>query len=198
MRVRTLMVADPITVSVKTPVDQTIAIMRDHSIRHLPVVDAGNRLVGWATMSDLRQGLIPSMVANLNLADIMVRTPYTIGPDDDVEDAAQLIYLKKIGGLPVVEKDGTLVGVLTVTDLLRAFIEMMGLLTQSWRLDIDLAGHEDGFREVTRIIQENGGRVLSVAMASHRTDKEIVYVRLAGGDLADVRDALCGAGYEVQ
>jgi acetoin utilization protein AcuB len=191
------MAKNPIRVLVTTSVGDAIGIMRDNSIRHLPVVDAAGKLAGWATLSDLRQGLIPSMVADLSLKDLMIENPHTVSPGDDVEDAAQLIYQKKIGGMPVVDGDGALVGVITVTDILRAFIEMMGLLTQSWRLDVSVTGHADGFADASRIIQEHGGHILSVAMAAHRRDEEIVYFRMKGQEAPEIRRALEKAGYEI-
>jgi hypothetical protein len=80
-------------------------------------------------------GLIPSMLGDVDLKDLMITDPITVAPEDDIETAAQIIYKHKIGGLPVT-KNGRLVGIITETDMLRAFIDMMGILSSTSRLDV--------------------------------------------------------------
>ncbi len=165
MRVRSLMIKDPLTISDSTSVQEAIHLMQDNSIRHLPVVDASNRLQGWATLSDMKQGLLPAMVTGLMVADLMVKDIITIHPDADVEVAARIIYEKKIGGMPVVDDDNKVVGVMTVTDLLNAFINIMGILTSGTRLDVNIGEEPDGFEKVSGIIRSEGGEVVSVSIA---------------------------------
>ena len=81
-----------------------------NSIRHLPVVTKGNKLYGFLTLADLKQGLIPSMVSDISLDDLIIKAPITVSPDDDIEFAAQLIYKYKIGGMPVVKNDQLVAG----------------------------------------------------------------------------------------
>ena len=125
MRIRSLMIKDPITVSDRTSVQEAIHLMQENAIRHLPVVNASEKLVGWVTLSDMKQGLLPAVVTGLSLADLMIKDPITIHPDADVETAAQIIYQRKIGGMPVVDGDDKVLGVITVTDILGAFIKIM-------------------------------------------------------------------------
>jgi len=75
------------------------------------------------------------MLEELTLEDVMVRKPHVAFPDMPLEEAARLILEKRIGGLPVV-MNGKLVGVITVVDILTAFITMIGMLSQSSRLDV--------------------------------------------------------------
>ena len=93
--------------------------MKVNSIRHLPVVSKERKLKGFVTLADLKQGLIPSMVGDISLQDLMVKNPIVVDPDDDIEIAAQLIYKHKIGGMPVIKND-KVVGILTESDILRA------------------------------------------------------------------------------
>ncbi len=125
MKIQALMVSDPITITSQASISEAIELMKINSIRHLPVISGKNLLEGFLTLSDLKQGLIPSMLGDLNLQDLMIKEPITVHPDDDVEIAAQLIYKHKIGGMPVVD-NGRLVGIITATDILRTFIDMMG------------------------------------------------------------------------
>jgi len=135
MKIHSLMIPKPITITEKASISEAIELMKINSIRHLPVVAKKNMLAGLVTLADLKQGLIPSMVAGVTLSDLIIKNPITVHPDDDIEIAAQLIYKHKIGGMPVV-KNGKLAGIITGTDILRAFIEMMGMLTARSRIDV--------------------------------------------------------------
>ena len=130
MRVRELMTGGPISVAPQTPVFEARQLMMQARIRHLLVLDHG-RLVGIITDRDIRLNW-PSqatslsvwelnyLLAKLTVDGIMSRTVISVGPDRPVADAARLMLDHKIGGLPVVE-DGLVIGILTETDIVRAF-----------------------------------------------------------------------------
>ena len=197
MNVGALMVKDPFTISDRTSVQEAIHLMQDHAIRHLPVVDRSKKLLGWVTLADMKQGLLPAMVTGLSVADLMIKDPITVHTDDDIEVVARVIYEKKIGGMPVVDDKNKVVGVMTVTDLLNAFINIMGILTNGTRLDVNVGEEPDGFENVSRIIHNNGGKVISVGIAGHITDKNIHYFRLKQCPAEPIIKALEDDGYEV-
>ncbi|MFZ7126971.1 MAG: CBS and ACT domain-containing protein [Desulfobacterales bacterium] len=196
MKIEDLMVREPITVNERSTISDAIGIMKTNSIRHLPVVGKDNQLVGFVTLADLKQGLIPSMVGDLGLKDLMIRNPVTVSPDTDVEIAAQLIYKRKIGGLPVVDK-GRLVGIITVTDILGAFVNMMGLLSASSRIDTAIENRPGALRKAIQVIHEQGGDIINIAMAGKSGNKRIYYFRLAECDTAAISAALEKAGVTV-
>jgi acetoin utilization protein AcuB len=148
------------------------------------------------TLADLKQGLIPSMLGDLTLQDLMIREPITVGPDDDIEFAAQLIYKNKIGGLPVIRGD-RLVGIITATDILRTFIDMMGILSSTSRIDVVVGDQSGGLKKALQIINDLGGDILNVGMTMQQTGKRIYYFRLAACETADIQKALQKQGYEV-
>jgi acetoin utilization protein AcuB len=129
--VRDLMSRTPITASSDTSVLDARALMAKERIRHLPVTDSNGELLGIVTDRDIRLTL-PSpattlsvwemnhLLAKLAVGDVMTKSPITVDPDRDAREAAWLMLEHKIGALPVL-KDGRLVGILTETDLLRAF-----------------------------------------------------------------------------
>ena len=197
MRIRSLMIKDPITVSDRTSVQEAIHLMQENAIRHLPVVNAKEKLLGWVTLSDMKQGLLPAVVTGLSLADLMIKDPITIHPDADVETAAQIIYQRKIGGMPVVDGDDKVLGVITVTDILGAFIRIMGILTQGSRLDVNVGHEPEGFEKVSRIIHDQGGEIISVGIAPDTSDKKIYYFRLKECPLEPIVKALQKKKYEV-
>ena len=197
MRIRSLMFKDPITVSDRTSVQEAISIMQENSIRHLPVVKRSNELVGWVTLSDMKQGLLPAVVTGLSVADLMIRDPITIHADDDIETAAQIIYERKIGGMPVIEGDNRVLGVITVTDILGAFIKIMGILTSGSRLDVNVGNEPKGFENVSRIIHDQGGEIVSVGIALDMADEKIYYFRLRDCQMEPIVRALQDQDYEV-
>ena len=111
-------------------------LMRDRKIRHLPVVDGTGRLVGIVTARDLRQALfapavqagdvdLRSALEALSVGDVMTRGVVSVGAMETIRDAARLMHERRLGALPVVD-DGRPVGILTETDVLQAFQDLLG------------------------------------------------------------------------
>lgn len=129
--VRELMTPTPISVSPRTPVDEARALMQQHRIRHLPVLDH-ERLVGMVSDRDIRL-VLPSpatslsvyeigyLLTRLTVVEIMARFPITIAPDRPVTEAVRRMLANKVGALPVVAQ-GKVVGIVTRTNLLQAFL----------------------------------------------------------------------------
>ncbi len=136
MLVSDWMVTDPVTVTPDTKLFEAQKTMRDGGFRRLPVVAQG-RLVGIVTDRDLREAA-PSkatslsvfelnyLLSRLTVKDVMKTAVLTVSPDDPIERAALLMSEHKISGLPVLDGD-TVVGILTITDLLQAFVSMLDL-----------------------------------------------------------------------
>ena len=196
MKINDLMIPDPITITEKASVSDAIELMKVNSIRHLPVVSQKKILKGFLTLADLKQGLIPSMLGDLTLTDLMIKKPITVDPDNDIEIAAQLIYKHKIGGIPVVKKN-KLVGIITESDILRAFIDMMGILTASSRIDVVITDEPGSFRKALQIINDNGGDIINVGMTAQQTSKRTYYFRLSVCKTDIIKKALEDSGFEV-
>ncbi len=196
MKINALMIPNPITITEKASVSDAIELMKVNSIRHLPVVSQKKILKGFLTLADLKQGLIPSMVGDLTLTDLMIKKPITVEPDNDIELAAQLIYKHKIGGIPVVKKN-KLVGIITESDILRAFIDMMGILTASSRIDVVIKDEPGLFRKALQIINDNGGDIINVGITAQQTSKRIYYFRLSVCKTDIIKKALEDSGFDV-
>jgi acetoin utilization protein AcuB len=122
----------PMTVRPEESVRTASQRMWDHSIRHLPVVTGEGTLVGIITDRDLRQASTSdephlaayewtALLEKLTVQEVMTRQVTTVRRSTPVAAAAQLFIEKKFGCLPVVRDDNTLDGIITVTDLLRAY-----------------------------------------------------------------------------
>ncbi len=196
MLVARRMTRDPIDISPEASIQEAIELMKTHSIRHLAVVDEQERLVGWVSDTELRGVFIASMIEELTVGDVMIADPITVSSTDVLEQAALLISKHKIGGMPVLE-DGKLVGIITVVDILEAFVDIMGVLGSSSRLDVRLGDSRDAFPEVSRIIREHDGEIISVGILSQESPERIYSFRIEKCDTEPLRQALEEQGYEV-
>jgi acetoin utilization protein AcuB len=121
MQIVNVMTPDPIVIDVHDTLANAKIAMEKGGFRRVPVVEHG-RLVGILTERDLREytGYLESTRVNSAM-----RTPLImVTPHNTVEDAARLMLKHKIGGLPIIA-DGKLVGIVTTTDLLRAFLRVV-------------------------------------------------------------------------
>jgi acetoin utilization protein AcuB len=133
MRVQDIMTTGPITVPGDMPVLDARQLMLKHRIRHLLVTD-GRKLLGIVTDRDIRLNLpspatslsvweVNYLLARLTVDSVMTRTVITVDSERDAVEAAALMLDHKIGALPVID-NGIMVGIVTETDVLRAFVAM--------------------------------------------------------------------------
>ena len=196
MKIKSWMHPSPITINREALLQDAQKLMKENDFRHLPVVDEDDNMVGFITESDLREFSFPSMVDDIPVHQVMVINPITINQNSSVETAAKLIHDYKIGGLPVLDKK-KLVGIITLSDLLAAFIELMGLLKSSTRLDVIVA-KKGGVDDVTRIIKKYNGEIVSVALESQTSRRKVHYFRLDKCENVDpIVKALEKAGHKV-
>ncbi len=192
MVVQHRMKPNPISVSPHDSFRHAMTLIRQRGIRHLPVVE-GDRLVGIVTDRDIRQaspsaatGLevheLTYLLEQVKVREIMTEKVVTVSPETLIEEAARLMLRHRIGGLPVVE-EGRLVGIITETDILQAFVDLMGLQQEQTRLELVLEDRPGAFLEVCRLIQEQGGDIVSVVSttATHQgVEKRLMTFRLEG------------------
>jgi acetoin utilization protein AcuB len=133
--VRDVMTRQVVTVDPDTPCDKARRLMEEKRIRHLPVVAEG-RLVGMVSDRDVRSAAAGG--ASAPASRIMTRDPVTVSSATRVEHAARRMLDGRFGSLPVVDGNA-LVGIVTYTDLLRAFVDVIETATQE-RIAVDFAG----------------------------------------------------------
>jgi len=120
MLIGDMMTNGPVTVSSWDTLRKAAEIMKNGGFRRLPVVERG-RLVGIITDRDIRSHI--GFLDSTSIGSAMTANPKTINPRMTVEDAARLMIEHKIDGLPVLDK-GKLVGILTSTDVMKAFLQV--------------------------------------------------------------------------
>jgi|YelNatPaOPRAMG01_1025707.scaffolds.fasta_scaffold00164_3 acetoin utilization protein AcuB len=197
MKVSEWMTKDVISITKDRSIQECVNLMKRHSIRHLPVVEDG-KLVGLVTEGDLRQIFLASLIEDLTIKDVMISDPITVSPDTEIEDAAKVIFYNKIGGLPVVDEEDRLLGIITVADILAAFIEIMGVLKATSRIDVILGDDPEAFEKVSSLIRDRGGEIVSVGISGHRIRrKRVYYFRLKKCNVRHLAKVLERAGYQV-
>jgi acetoin utilization protein AcuB len=209
MLVEHRMKPDPITISPETGVLEASRLLRQYRIRHLPVVKGG-QLVGILTDRDLKR-VSPSPATSLSVyevnylldkleaKEVMVKQVVTVGPTTTVEEAARLMVAHRIGGLPVLE-DGRLVGILTETDALEAFIEAMGIRGTCSRVEVVVEDTPAALYAVGEIVKERGGDIASIvtARATHRgRESKVLVMRIEDGEPEALVQAIEKAGLPV-
>jgi acetoin utilization protein AcuB len=131
--VKDWMTADVFTVTADMTVPDASSLMRDHQIRRLPVVDRDKKLIGIVSMSDILAANpsnatmldiweVNYLLTRLKIEKIMTRDPYCVRADSTIKEAAQLMHDHKVGGIPVVDKDRHVVGIITESDIFRLLI----------------------------------------------------------------------------
>jgi acetoin utilization protein AcuB len=169
--------------------------MQTGGFRRLPVVSEG-KLVGILTDRDLREH--QGYLEHTKINGVMTEKPVTVTPATTLEDAAQIMLERQFGGLPVVA-DGRLVGIITASDILQAFLDVMGASHGgSTRIDFVLEGEEHGFVEATRLVAREGGEVLGVGTYRENLgENPVCYLRLLSGSPEKIAKALRASGFNV-
>jgi acetoin utilization protein AcuB len=135
MKARDVMSAGPASVRTSAPLREAIDVLHSLNVRHLPIVDHRGELVGLVSDRDLRvlslshlvrEGRLDDAAARLErpVSEFMSRGIFTVGPDTDIRDIANLMTDQQIGAVPVVNADGTLVGMVSYVDLLRELVPL--------------------------------------------------------------------------
>lgn len=138
MKVKKFMTADPVVIDQSQPIHEAKRLLEEHRFRHLPIVDDG-KVVGILSDRDIIRTLAISESVmsfcgidtrdEVYIRDIMADQVIYLTPEDHLKDAARIMEKHKIGCLPVVE-NGSLVGIITATDILKVFSEMMEYIGQ--------------------------------------------------------------------
>ena len=173
MLVKDRMTRDPVTITPNTSFPEAVRIIRQHRIRHLPVVGHEKELVGIVARTDLMHAS-PSVatpanvfemsyvLANLHIREVMSSPPITVSEETPLEEAAKVMVERKFGCLPVM-RNGELVGVITETDIFKTFVEVLGGGDPSLRVTVLVSDVRGELARVAGIISGLGGNICSVA-----------------------------------
>lgn len=218
MLVKDCMTRHPIMISPETPAAEAQKIMSENKVRHLPVVGDGKRLMGLVTQSSF--SIKPDMLGSLNvweisrrLSDVKVKQVMvkadkvvTVAPDRTAERAARMMKDHKLGCLPVID-DGIVVGILSETDLLQAFQEMLGLPATGVRVIMRMPNRPGEFAKLMNIMAKQNWGVMGIGTYPSRRvegyydavlkipdvtleDVRAKLIEVEGQEIVDIRDVV--------
>ncbi len=161
-----------ITIGPKTSLDEALSLMTKEHIRRLPVVDHSGSLIGIVTELDLLKASpsaatslsvweIKSLLSSYPVEKIMTREVASVTEDLPIEEAARIMSDRKIGGLPVFSCE-SVVGIITETDIFKAFLEVFGAREAGLRLTVELGKEPGILAKLTGAIFELGGNIISL------------------------------------
>jgi acetoin utilization protein AcuB len=210
MFVTEMMKTDLVAVNPETKLSEARSLMMEGNFRHLPVVDAEGKLVGIVTDRDMRDAHPSSLldeesyqktldkVMQHTISEIMTAEPITVAPYYTLQDTLLIIGKKKVGALPVVDEEGHLKGIMSTRDLLRAFVNIMGIEEPGTLLCI-LVNEEPGqLKKIVDIAYEENVSLGSVLVARDwDTEKRAIFPYLLTNNVMSIKKKLLALGFEL-
>jgi len=197
-----------VTIDKDALIHEAVDKMNRHRFRHLPVVDADNRLIGIVTDRDIRSALPPGHLRDADkedkpadlsrtkIKDIMTPNPVTASLSYAIQDALLLIQEHRVGALPVVDDQGILKGIISVRDLLRSFITVLGIGEPGTLLCIIVEEKLGQMKKIVDAITEENISFGSILVARHwDKNKRAVFPYLLTQNIAPVKRKLKKMGY---
>lgn len=203
------MTRDPLTMTPDVTITRAAEVMSQRKIRRIPVVEddsARPRLLGIVSSTDILHayspdvnpfGILPAETRGhvRTVGEIMTARPLTTTPEAPIEEVARVLRDKKIGALPVVRGE-QVVGIITESDIFRAFLGLMGADKGGVRITFDLTSGDDAIALVTTLARRHGLRLASVMTTSYER-QELAVVRVHGHATQAFTDELWSSGYRV-
>lgn len=173
MLVKEWMSKTVVTIEEDTSLMEASQIMRENKVRRLPVMSKKGKIVGILSDRDIKAAS-PSkattldmhemyyLLSKLKIKEVMTKKPICISPDDTVPRAALIMLEKKITGLPVLDDDENLVGILTQGDVFRVLTSLTGVQCGGVLLAVELEDRGGSIKEAADVIRAAGGGMTSI------------------------------------
>ena len=117
------------------------------------------------------------LLGKLKVSDIMTKSVWTVRESDSVETAAYLLYTHKVGALPVVDGTNHITGIISDTDIFKAFVDIMGYNQTSTKVVIDTKDKVGVIAELSQIFTERGVNIISILSRTLAGDEREVTIR---------------------
>ncbi len=198
MLVKKWMSKDVVTVDENEAMSNATKLMKENSIRMLPVLKK-DKLTGVITDRDLKRASASDattldvhellyLLSNIKVKSIMTKNPITVSPDLTVEETAEILMDNKISGAPVVDDKGQVVGVITQVDIFKVLISLTGVGKRGIQFAFQVEDRPGSIREVTDVIRNYGGRMVSILSSYDDVPEGYrkVYIRIYDIDRAEL------------
>src|ERR1039458_2227261 len=209
MNVSMWMTRELLTVTVETPVAEAAKLMAQNHVRRLMVVEKwadGPHLLGIISAKDVIHAFPPHVnpfaiegpdarLTPTTVSQIMTANPRTTTPDTPIEEAAAVVCGGEIGALRVL-RGKPLAGVITESDIFRAFASLLGSDEKGARITFDTTKGEDVFELVGKLAKRKRIRIISLIW-TEQDQQPVCVVRIAGEGVDEVLDDLWSSGHIV-
>jgi acetoin utilization protein AcuB len=210
------MTPNPYTTSPDTSVGDTWRLMDEHKLTRLPVLDRG-KLVGMLTKKDF--GARPDLyfggtsiatryfsseqqqlLNKVKVRDVLPvnQSLVTIGPGAYVELAAKLLRDNKIGGLPVVDDHGTLIGIITQTDVFDAFLDLLAINRKGSRINLRVENSPEALVQIGQILGKYDVKIENLVTMEIQDEQHLLILRINTTNSKPIVAAFKEAGFIVE
>ena len=207
MFVANCMTKNPITIAPDVGIDEAAKIMDKGHFRRLPVVEHG-KLVGFFTNRDLLRASpsaattldrfeMRTLLSKIKVADVMQKNVITVTDTTTIEEAALVMAREKIGGMPVLSEVGKVVGIVSSTDIFRAFVTVMGLDSGKTRLTIAVADRKGVLRDIATVLADLDINIDSMVTIPQPSGTYDIIIRADIADVETVKERLAAKGFTV-
>ena len=207
MFVANCMTKNPITIAPDVGIDEAAKIMDKGHFRRLPVVEHG-KLVGFFTNRDLLRASpsaattldrfeMRTLLSKIKVADVMQKNVITVTDTTTIEEAALVMAREKIGGMPVLSEVGKVVGIISSTDIFRAFVTVMGLDSGKTRLTINVADRKGVLRDIATVLADLDINIDSMVTIPQPSGTYDIIIRADIADVETVKERLAAKGFTV-
>ncbi len=199
-----------VSIAPETKLSEVRTLMKDNNFRHLPVVDKDDKLIGIVTDRDMRDASPSSLLSDEEyqrtldrvmehtVSEIMTKDPLTISVYFTLQDTLMVMGSRKVGALPVVDEDGYLKGIMSTRDLLKAFVNVMGIGEPGTLLCI-LVNEEPGqLKKIVDIVTEENVSMGSVLVARYwDEEKRAIFPYLLTNNVLKIKQKLLEQGFDL-
>ncbi len=198
MLIREWMTKDAITVTVDTSMMKASKMLKENNIRRLPVVDDQGKIIGIVTDRDIKEAS-PSkattldvhelyyLLSEIKIRDIMTKNPFCVNVNGTVEKAAVVMREKKVEGLPVVDDEDRVVGIITETDIFNVMIEITGVYHGALQMGFNLPNTSGSLKAVLDDLRTFKVHIISILTSYEQSgpDTRHVYIRISDMDKSE-------------
>ncbi|MBU4258920.1 MAG: CBS and ACT domain-containing protein [Proteobacteria bacterium] len=200
MLVKNWMSKPVITVGENYSMQDAINLLKQHNIRMLPVMGKG-RVVGIISDRDLKKASASDVnisenheliYSKIKIKDIMTENPISVPDDYTVEETAEVLLINKISGVPVINEQEKLVGIITQTDLFRVIFSLTGIGKKGIQFALKVFDRLRSIQQITDIIRSYGSRVSSILTSYERVPPgyRMVYIRIFNIDYPSLQSLI--------
>ncbi len=209
MFIQDYMTENPVTVAPDIMIIGAIELLGEYDFRHLPVVDGDGVLLGIVTDRDLRSACPSSIIREEDIeqgmellrstpvATVMSSEVIVISPDSTIDAALLLFESRGFGTLPVVDRQGRVVGIFSLKDMMVGYRRLFGLGEKGSALVcIEDSGEKQMLSSLVKALAEN--KILFTRLIRKEKDgprPAMIYLRINSMNLSFVRKVIDGAGF---